>query len=238
MKRLAFIALSAFCLAAFGLSAKDSPQPDAFKKALGRVPAAERPAAAAELVKQAMGGELRSRTRSVLNAALELNPAAAPAIIGAIAKSVPEMAAVAAGWAAAEQPKLASAIARAAAAQAPGKAGEIAAAVCRAVPNEYLSVAVAVTEAAPGSTKAVLEGLAAVIPSLKERIQEVLAGGSVDSIAAALTRPEKTGSGPSSSIARGPGIGPPYIPYSGTARTVTPATSGEVQGGGRDYARP
>ena len=94
---------------------------------------------------------------NVVKGAVGINPAAAPAIVGAIARAVPDMASVAAGAAAAEQPKQASAIAKAAAAAAPSKAGKIVTAVCRAVPNEYRNIAVAVSQVVPASGKEIAE---------------------------------------------------------------------------------
>src|SRR5437879_4851557 len=134
MKQIAILALSVVCLGAFCSLAKDAPKANPFKETLKSVPAAELPARAAQLVQAAKTKERESVTIGVVKASVELNPAAAPAIVGAIARAVPDMAAVAAGVAAAEQPNQASAIARAAAAAAPAKAGKIVAAVCKAVP--------------------------------------------------------------------------------------------------------
>jgi hypothetical protein len=238
MKHIALFALSVFCLASFASSGKDSTQTNPYRNTLIQVPAAELPASAAKLVKEAKARDWGSTTVRVVKAAVELNPAAAPAIVGAIAKSVPEMAAIAAGTAAAEQPKLASAIAKAAAAAAPSKAGKIATAVCRAVPNEYRNVALAIAEAVPGSAKEVLQGVASAIPTLKADIEKTLAGmGNVPNVAAVLDQASKSSSSSTPTV-RGPSVEPPYVPYTTTAGTVTPTTSSTVQPGERDYAKP
>src|SRR5437879_10102937 len=113
MKLIAMLVLSGFCLGAFNSSAKDAPKINPFKETLKSAPAAELPARAAQLVQAAKSPEREAVTINVVRAAVEINPAAAPAIVGAIARSVPDMAAVAASTAAAEQPKQVNAIARA-----------------------------------------------------------------------------------------------------------------------------
>jgi len=243
MKRILNCALSLACVCAFTVSAKDSTAPSRYQTALEGVPAAELPAKAADMVKQVKARDWANTTVSVTKSAVTINPAAAPSIVGAIARSVPDMAAVAAGTAAAEQPKQAAAIAKAAAAAAPAKAGKIAAAVCRAVPNDYKAIAAAVAQAVPGSSKEVVQAVASAIPELKQGLEKALAsnaGGSMN-VAAVLDQAgaTKDGSGISSGPPpRGPTVGPPFIPLTGTPNTVTPATSGEVPTGGRDYARP
>src|SRR5436305_217739 len=110
MKSIATIALSILCLATIPCLAKDDPKPNPFRNTLKQIPAAELPAKAAQLVKAAKMAEREATTIDVVKAAVEMNPAATPVIVGAIAKAVPEMAALAAGTAAAQQPKQAAAI--------------------------------------------------------------------------------------------------------------------------------
>src|SRR5437016_4362494 len=174
MKQIAIIALSAFCLGAFSSYAKEAANP--FLETLKGVPSAELPAKAAQLVQTAKAHDRQAVTKDVVKAAVEINPAAAPAIVSAIARAVPEMAALAAGVAAAEQPKQTGAITRAAAAAAPSKVGRIVAAVCKAVPNEYRGIATAAAEAVPASGKEILDGVASAIPELKPYITTALAG--------------------------------------------------------------
>jgi|ERR1035437_7994937 hypothetical protein len=260
MKYITCILLSVAFLVAGNCFAKDAPTANPFNKILTAVPAAELPAKAADLVSQAKPRDRQAATVNVVKAAVGINPAAAPAIVGAIARAVPKMAAVAAGTAAAEQPKQASAIAKAAAAGAPSQAGAIVRAVCRAVPNEYRNIAIAVSQAVPGAGKEILNAVVSALPELKPSIEKVLAGygGSVPSVAMALdqaatvsqakaaygTAPSTVVRQPASStpvgapMARGPASGPPYIPLTTTPTNVTSGTSGEVPGGGRNYAAP
>jgi hypothetical protein len=190
MKPIASILLSVAFLAAGNSFGKDVPQANSFNEVLAAVPAAEMPAKAADLILHARSRERQVTTVNVVKSAVGMNPAAAPAIVGAIARAVPDMASVAAGAAAALQPKQAAAIAKAAAAAAPPKAGKIVTAVCRAVPNEYRNIAAAVAQAVPGAGKEIVNGVAAGLPSLKPAIDSTLAdcGGNVVSVADTLDR--------------------------------------------------
>ena len=258
MKYLTCILLSVALLHAGNSFAKDAPKANPFNKILTAVPAAELPAKAADLVSQAKPRARQATTVSVVKAALGINLAAAPAVVGAIARAVPEMASLAAGTAAAEQPKQAGAIAKAAAAAAPLQAGAIVGAVCRAVPKEYRSITIAVSQLAPGAGKEILNAVVSALPDLKPSIERVLAGygGNVPSVAVTLDQAAQATAvsetayptvvpKPASPtvmagvpMARGPASGPPYIPLTTTPTNVTSGTSGEVPGGGRNYAAP
>src|SRR5215471_16793009 len=100
MRSIAILTLSAVWLGTSLCPANDSP----YKDILAKVPAAELPAKSAELVKEAKARDREAVTRGVVKSAVEINPAAAPLIVNAIAQSVPDMAALAAGLAAAQQP--------------------------------------------------------------------------------------------------------------------------------------
>jgi hypothetical protein len=258
MKYIACTMLSVALLVGGNALAKDAPRANPFDKVLIAVPAAELPAKVADLVLQAKPRDQQATTVNVVKSAVGLNPAAAPAIVGAIARAVPAMASVAAGAAAAEQPKQASAIAKAATAAAPSQAGAIVKAVCRAVPNEYRNIAVAVSQAAPGSGTEILKGIESALPDLKPSIDRVLAGygGNVASVGGTLdqaaqvqptTQPVTMPTFPSAGTPqnvlvgfppRGPSGGLPYIPLTSTPTNVTSSSSGEVPGGGRNYAAP
>jgi len=267
MKKTTSLVLTAallFVSVAFG---KDEPKVNPFKQVLSSVPAAELPAQAADLVLKGKSQEQATITADVVKAAVGLKPAAAPAIVAAIAKKVPDMAPVAAGVAATEQPKQAAAIAKAAAAAAPEQVRGIVLAVCRAVPNQYRSVAAAVSKALPNASEKILDAVASAFPELRPYIQQTLVayGGNVSSVptvldqAARLTQATTTPSpnltmspratanttvpaGPSATmpapLARGPSVGPPYLPLTTTPTNVTPGTSGPVPEGGRNYAAP
>ena len=249
MRIITSIAISVALLGACNAFGKDAPKAKPFNQVLTAVPAAELPAKAADLVSQAKPRDRQTTTIEVVKAAVGINPAAAPAVVGAIARAVPDMAAIAAGTAAAEQPKQANAIAKAAAAAAPAKAGKIVTAVCRAVPNEYRSIAVTVSQVTPSAGNEIVRGVAAAVPTLKPQIERTLAANgyaSVVSVAGTLDQAATvvaSAADPVTDVARapmvrGPAVGPPYIPLTGTPTNVTSGTSGEVPEGGRNYAQP
>ena len=194
MKKTTSVVLSVAFLVASISFAKDAPKTNPFKEVLSPVPAAELPAKAADLVLHAKSRARVSTTEDVVEAAVGLNPAAAPAIVGAIAKAVPDMASVAAGVAAAEQPKQAAAIAKAAAAAAPSRARKIVLAVCRSVPTEYRNIAMAVSEVVPSSSsKEIVNAVASALPGLKPYIEQTLVarGGDVYSVSIVLDKATK-----------------------------------------------
>jgi hypothetical protein len=262
MKKIIVVVLSMAWLAAGSSFGKDTPKANSYQEVLTAVPSAELPAKAADLVLHAKSRDRQATTINVVKAAVAINPAAAPAIVGAIARAVPDMAATAAGTAAAQHPKQASVIAKAAAAAAPAQAGKIVTAVCRAVPNEYRSIAVAVAQVNPAAGKEIVSAVAAARPDLKLSLEQTLAGygGNPVSVAATLDRAAAVPSisagtepgavtplasapaAPATVVgaprARGPAVGPPYIPLTTTPTNVTPGTSGDIPTGGRDYARP
>ena len=262
MKKIISVVLSAAFLFISVSFAKEASKSNQFKEALISVPAAELPAKTASLVLQAKKGDRVVTTADAVTAAVGINPAAAPAIVGAVARALPDMASVAAGAAATEQPKQAAAIAKAAAAAAPSKIRQIVIAVCRAVPNEFRMIAVAVSEAAPDSNKDILRAIATAIPDLKPFIEQTLAayGGNVFSVADALNKAvrlaqartssdtaltKNSGSAPAGlspnsviPLARGPTPGNPYVDLTTTPTVTTPADSVVVPPGGRDYAAP
>jgi hypothetical protein len=261
MKRITSILLSVAFLVGCNSFAKDAPKANPFSKVLAAIPAAELPAKAADLVSQAKPAQRSETTVNVVKAALGINPAAAPAIIGAIARAVPEMSSIAAGTAAGEQPRQAAAIAKAAAAAAPMQAGAIAEAVCRVVPREYRSIAVAVSQAAPDANKEIVNAVAAALPDFKPFVQKVVAGygGNVVSVGGTLdqaaivaqSRPAaETAFSPAmpragtptvlvgAPLARGPAVGPPYVALTVTPTNVTSGTSAPVPPDGRNYAAP
>ena len=255
MKTITSFVCSFIFLGALNLIAADSVKPDAARETLSHVPAAELPAKAAEMIKQTKPSGQEAMTVKVVKSALDINPAAAPAVVGAVARALPDMASVAAGTAAGQQPKQASVIARSAAAAAPTKAGKIVAAVCRSAPSNFRNIAIAVSQVVPGSGKEILEAIGLAIPDLKPFIVQALAAskGNVSSVAEVLDQSVVNSSAQSQSktvvavdpvvtspirSARGPAVGPPYIPLSGTPGNVDPGNSGEVPTGGRGYAAP
>ncbi len=266
MKTVVSMLLGAYCLgltAAYSATVQVPANPYSAK--LSAVPAGEMPAKAAEVVKAASAKQREATTVSVVKAAVGLNPAAAPSIVGAISRSVPEMAPTAAATAAAEQPAMAVAVARAASAAAREQTRRIVAAVCRAVPNQYREVANGVSETVIGANREILEGVSDSLPEYRDSINSNLGlfanhSPSVMGVlnaaqpVAAVSGTAGAGSAPSFSLissagpavapvgggamARGPAVGPPFIPLTGSPTNVVPGTGGEVPTGGRNYAAP
>jgi hypothetical protein len=208
------------------------------KSALKGVRAPEVPAKAAGLVKGAKNRDKQSVTTQVVTEAVAMNPAAAPVTVGAVAKANPEMAAQAAATAAAAQPGQAAAIAKAAASAAPEQAAKIVEAMCLAVPNSFREIAAAVCKAAPGSEKNVLKAVAKALPQYKQDIDKSLAAyaGSGSAVASLEKISDKAAT--TTTISRGPSVGQPYVPISGTPRQTSPEKSSDLPPGGRDYTKP
>lgn len=245
MKIIAVLVLSVACLATVGTSAADV-KVNPFKASLVAVTAGEMPAKAADLVKHARARDWGNTTVNVVKAALEINPAAAPAVVGAIARTVPEMAVVAATTAAELQPKQASAIAKAAAAAAPGRAAKIVAALCRVVPSDFRSIASAVSDATPDANKEILKAVAVALPDTKASVDRVLMGYSgAAPVSQVIAQVTPVTAAPSASVAaaarivQGPVVNPPFVPGTDAGTNVTSGTSGVVpEGADRDYAKP
>jgi hypothetical protein len=224
---------------------------------LSAATAAELPAKAAGLVSQADPKNLKQTTMDVVRAAVGLNPAAAPVIVGSIAQSSPAMVVIAAATAVSLVPDQAAAIARAAAVVVPAKAGQIVEAICRVVPGAYQKVATAVAEVVPGAGREILTAVATAIPTLKDSINTVLASynGNVPSVSSVLaqvtpsvivatTAPQATMAPQLSqptfnSPSLSPGFRPPFIPENPGPHTYVPTSSGIIlPNGGRNYAAP
>jgi hypothetical protein len=241
MKRIAIILSGFVCFGALSGVAGGAQKVNPYSAVLAKVAPAELPAEAARLVQKAKARDWSVTTVNVVKAALQASPASACAVVDSISKAVPEMAPVAAGTAAEMQPKQAVAIARAAAAAAPSKAAKIVVAVSRAVPNSYRAVAVAVCDAVPGSNEAILSALSLAFPELKAAIEKALASyaGELPSVGLILDQAGSlVASSSDSTDVRGPALGPPYVPLTGTPVNINPAKSTAVQPGGRTYANP
>jgi len=224
-----------------------------FLPALHTVTAMELPRKAADLVAKADEKSKEQTTMDVVKAAVGLNPAAAGAIVAAIAKSSPKMASVAAGVAVRLVPDQAASIARAAAAAAPKEARHIVEAICRVVPGDYKKVAIAVAEVVPGASIEILQGIAAAIPQLKDLVNQVLAqsNGKAPAMSPALNELSK---GSDLASVTQPQIVPSGQPIIGRAaigggqqvvpRSSTPGSQpgginlGDTPGGHRGYAAP
>jgi hypothetical protein len=225
---------------------------------LSTVTAAEMPAKASELVAQADAKTLKQTTIDVVKASVGLNPAAAPVIVGSIARTTPAMAATASATAVGLVPNQVIAIARAAAAACPTKAGAIVEAICRVLPASYEVVALAVAEVVPGAGREILAGVSTALPQLKNSIDQTLASyqGSIPSVSTVLNQviasqtpaslataaaivPGGAQSGaPTGPMPRGPSSGPPFVPITGTPIVITPGSGGQVPTGGGPYSSP
>jgi hypothetical protein len=228
MRTIFSIALSVAFLTACNSIGKDALKANPFNEALVVVPTAELPAKAVDLVAHAKSRDRQATTIDVVKGAVAINPAAAPYIVGAIARAVPDMAPVAVGTAAAEQPKQAGDIAKAAASAASSKAGKIVVAGCRAVPTDYRSIVVAVFSAVPGSGNEIIKAVAADLPELKASIEQILAGYGRNFASSGALTP----------IVRNPATSLPNFPLTVTPTNFTTVYSGEVPTGGRNYSTP
>ena len=189
MKRIAFIALSMVCMAACASFGKDATKANPFTKVLTAVPAAELPAKAADLVVQATPKVQQATTVNVVKGAVGINPAAALAIAGAMARCRKWRL-----WRRAlrrlnNRSKPAPSQRRRRR-QLPAQAAAIVKAVCKAVPKDYRNIAAAVSEAVPGANKEIVNAVEAALPALKPSIDKVLAGygGNVVSVGDTLDK--------------------------------------------------
>ena len=197
LKSLTFLTLVAALGLTYTASASENAMDASSMSKLSTATAAELPAQAAELVKQAPAKNLSQTTITVVIAAVGLNPAAAPAIVGSIAHSSPDMAGTAAATAVTLVPNQAVAIAKAAAAAAPTQVGAIVEAICKVLPQGYKSIALAVADVVPGADKEILKGIALAIPALEAVINQTLASdngkiASLNVVLAQITQSQNT----------------------------------------------
>lgn len=255
--------LAAIVLAtAVKVSAGENNGANPFFASLSAATAAELPAKAAGLVSQADPKNLKQTTIDVVKAAVGLNPAAAPAIVGSIAQSSPAMVVIAAATAVSLVPDQAATIARAAAVAVPAKAGQIVEAICRVVPGAYQKVATAVAEVVPGAGREILTAVSTAIPTLKDSINTVLASyngnvPSVSSVLAQVTPSIEVATAPQATTVpqvttapqlsqptvnppslAPPTVGPPYVPIVTHTVNIDPTAGGTVPTGSRNYAAP
>jgi len=218
------------------------PKTESTRNVFRDVPAAEVPAKAAELVSLAKAPQRDRTAATTVKMAVKAHPTTAVATVGAISSKCPETSAITAATAATLQPKQVLLIAHAAAKAAPAQAAAIVKALCKAVPSAYREVAQVVGAAVPGATQEIIAALAEARPDLKSQLEGAVASfqGNLPSVAMVLDRAgdlaatTPTGNGPGS---RGPTVGAPYVPLSGTP-TYVPPVGGVVPPGGRDYAAP
>ena len=231
-----FVAISVVCLVTAPLLAQDRLGINDVAAILKRVPAAELPEKAASLVKSFGKLERETMATNVVKIAVRIGPAAAPLIVGAVARAVPEVAASSAQAAALEQPTQAEDVARAAAAVASARAGEIVLAVCHAAPGQYKQIAIAVACVAPTEARNILQAVCAFRPELKLYIDVEIAMRPLEtpSVAWCLAQAEaaaaanRTGSAPAREYGESPDASKSKPPPHGNGNPP----------GGRNYARP
>lgn len=238
MKYTMSLAVAVALAAAVNASATDSAASSPFLGVLTTATSAELPAKAASLVAKADAKEMKQTTIAVVKAAVGLNPAAAPVIVGSIAQSSPAMAATAAATAVTLVPNQAAVIARAAAAAAPTKAGAIVEALCRVLPTQYQSIANAVAEVVPGAGKEILTAIAMAVPALKDAVNQTLVSydgkvSSVNTMVAQIAQTDTT----APSLPQGPTVGTPVVQLPAPV-LLTPSSGNPVPTGGHNYATP
>ena len=244
LKYTVFLTVAVALATASQASASDNNSANPSLGVLTKATSAELPAKAGALVAQADAKVLKQTTIDVVKAAVGLNPAAAPSIVGNIAKASPAMTAIASATAVALVPNQAVAIARAAASAVPARAGAIVEAICRVVPADYQKVAAAVAEVVPGASKEILAGIAAAIPELKNAINQILVtyGSNLPTMSTLLpqiSQPETSVAGNATpSSPRGPSPVPPQVPISGTPPVINPGTGTQAPAGGHNYSSP
>jgi hypothetical protein len=240
------LAMAVALVATINVNAGENMGSSAFVSILTSATSAELPAKSAELVSQADAKNLNQTTMDVVKAAVGLNPAAAPAIVGSISQSSPSMAATAASTAVALVPSEVVAISKAAASAAPAQAGAIVEAICKVMPTDYKKVAAAVAQVAPEAGKEILAGVAAALPELKNVIDEALASFNTQTSSVAIVLSQASESIASQApmyLPQGPQTSPvnnlpiPVIPV-----VENPSSGGTVPSGGRPpahgYAAP
>jgi hypothetical protein len=215
---------------------------------LKSVPAAELPAAAALLMKASGPQNPTEAATNLVKVAVRINPAATPAIVGAVVRAAPEMASAVSHTAATEVPGLAPAITTAAVGAAPARAAEIVVAVCSVTPAEYRNVVLAAARAAPCLNKEILKAVGVVRPDLKPFIEIELArypranpsvSRCLDRAELAQARAAAAGAGLGTSSGRVPQSGGPRSPLLPPGHGGSlPPRGDEVPPGGRNYARP
>jgi hypothetical protein len=150
-----------------GILANGAPSFETVQANLRTIAAPELPMVIVKLIQQSPAADREATTISVVRAAVDLNPASAPQLVGAVARALPELAAIAAATAAARQPAQADAITRAAVTVAPAALGRIVTSVCNAAPNEFRRIALAAEEIAPNSRQEIIGSIGSSLPELK-----------------------------------------------------------------------
>ncbi len=131
------------------------------------VSATEMPAKAASLVSATKADQREAVTQSLVTEAMAQRPMVGASLVGAIAKSTPDMASVAALAAVMQDAKQIGPVTKAAVAAAHSQAGKIVSVMCEKFPSKYNLIAMAAFEAAPEASKEILAAVSSAVPALK-----------------------------------------------------------------------
>jgi hypothetical protein len=197
-------------------------------------------------------------TPTIVAAAARSMPYMASAVAGIAAAEQPKQAAAIAKAAAAAAPSQARKIVMAVCRAVPNDYRSIALAVSEAVPTASKEILNAIASAFP-QLKPYIEqaliahgGNASVLSSvLDDAVKLAQVSPAAGRAATTLNRPLASASTTISQptppgtlsvatapLARGPAVGPPFIPLSNTPTNATPGGSGTVPAGGRNYSEP
>lgn len=127
-------------------------------------------------------------------------------------------------------------VVQAAIARSPKAAAAIVGAIAKAVPEMAATAAATATKLQPKLAKAIAKAAAKSAPARANEITMAVQGA----VTAASKPVASTAANqlPTAFTPRGPSVGPPYVPLSGTPGNINPGTSGVVPTGGRNYASP
>lgn len=233
------------------------------KSQFSKLRVTELPRAAAQAVQSEPGA-----ASDVVAAAVGVNGASAPLIVGSVAKATPQSAAASSSAAVALQPKLAGPIAKAAVSASPSDATAIVSAMCKARPTAFYAIGVSAGEAAPKSADKILLGITEGAPGSKPLVARAQADFAkakrtatlalllkhTESYVTALSgklnqSPEVLLAGNGAVVSAGlasaafdippPVQGPPFVPGGGTPGEITPIPGTvEVPPTGRNYSAP
>jgi hypothetical protein len=217
----------------------------------------ERAATTAEVVRAAVGAN-PAAAPAIVSAIARAVPEMAAVAAGAAAAEQPKQAAAIAKAAAAAAPSQARKIVVAVCRAVPNDYRNIAVAVSQVVLSANKDIVNAVATAIPGLKPYIDQALtayggtvssvSAVLDQASRLAQTATAGSPIRTAVAGPSSASGSGSavplgqpttpGALTPLARGPAVGPPYIPLSSTPTNVTSGTSGQVPTGGRNYAAP
>lgn len=157
MKKLALVAvLAALSFGASVANAKDAVNSKAAVRTLARVPAAEMPVVAAQLVSGASAEDKAAVATALVRRVAQSHPVALRHVVASIAKADPSLAAVVAGAAAKANPEGVASIVTAACNAAPDQAAEIIAVSSRSTSASHVQLAQWVADVNPVFSAAAL----------------------------------------------------------------------------------